>query len=209
MKLPVFLACLGLLFAATAQGGLGFVLTPAMQSGMGSNEVVFAGALTNASLIDNVYLNDIQLRFTGAATNWLAADTNIFFANVPGLLLTGETYTDMVFGVAINPSIPPGNYSGTVTLAGGLNIFATNPLASQTFQISLPPAALNFAPAGTNFVLSWPSPPRGFVLEQNPDLTTTNWTVATNTPTVSNGWNEVIIPALTGNHFYRLAYPSP
>lgn len=209
MKLRAFWAGLGLLLAASARGGLAFGLTPATQSGLGSNAVVFAGAFTNASLIDNVYLNDIRLNFTGAATNCLAADTNIFFANVPGVLLTGETYTDLVFGVVISPSIPPGNYSGTVTLAGGLNIFATNRLASQTFQISLPPATLHLASAGTNFVLSWPSPPAGFVLEHNPNLATTNWHGVTNTPTVSNGWNEVIIPPLTGNHFYRLAYPPP
>ena len=207
MKPYAFLASLGLLFATLARGGLAFSLTPATASGVGSNEVTFFGALTNTSLTDSVYLNDIRLSFTGVATNYFAADTNIFFANVPGVMLTGETYTDRVFGVVISPSIPPGIYSGTAIIAGGLNIFAMNLLASQTFQISLPPATLRIAPAGTNFALSWPSPPAGFVLEQNPDLTTTNWAVATNTPAASNGWEEVIFPSLTGNHFYRLAYP--
>jgi hypothetical protein len=122
-------------------------------------------------------------------------------------LLAGETYADIVFGVAVNPSTPPGNYSGTVTLVGGSDIFATNNLASQTFQVMLPPATLNLAPAGTNFVLSWPTQPVGSVLKQNSDLSTTNWVAVTNTPAISNGLNQVLLPPFPGNQFYRLAYP--
>lgn len=207
VKLSALVTGLGLMLAAPARAGLDFVLTSATQSGLGSNEVVFAAALTNTSLIDNTYLNDIRLSFTGAATNYLTADTNIFFANVPGILPTGGTYRGVVFGVAINRTTPPGDYSGTVILAGGSNIFATNQLAGQTFQISLPPAALTFAFAQTNLVLSWPSPPGRFVLEQNADLAATNWAAATNVLTVSNGWNEVTISPITGDQFYRLAYP--
>src|SRR5579859_5623958 len=150
LKPSLLLAALLLALATSTRADTGFFLTPGALSGIGSNEVVFAAALTNASTTDTLYLNDIQLSFTGAATNYLAADTNVFFANLPGILLAGETYADIVFGVAINPSTPPGNYSGTVTLAGGSDIFATNNLASQTFQVLLPPATLTLAPAGTN-----------------------------------------------------------
>src|SRR5260370_19871457 len=161
LKLSMLLAALLAALAASTRADTAFVLAPAALSGVGSNEIVFAAALSNASTADTLYLNDIQLSFTDAATNYLAADTNVFFANLPGILLAGETYMDVVFGVAINPSTPPGNYSGTVTLAGGSDIFATNNLASQTFQVMLPPATLNLAPAGTNFVLSWPTQPAG------------------------------------------------
>ncbi|HEY2329150.1 MAG TPA: hypothetical protein VGI63_04995 [Verrucomicrobiae bacterium] len=196
-----------LMLATVAQANLAFVLTPAARSGVGSNEVFFAATMTNANPTTNLYLNDLQLSFTNAATNYLAADTNVFFANVPGILLTNETYTDIVFGVSINPSTPRGNYSGTVSILGGANIFATNNLASQTFQISLVPAVLHLAIARTNCVISWPSPPAGFVLQACSNLSTTNWVALTNTPTVSNGWNEVIFPPGGGSCFYRLAYP--
>jgi hypothetical protein len=196
-----------LALAASIRADTAFILTPGALSGIGSNEVVFAAALTNASPTDTLYLNDIQLSFTDAATNYLAADTNVFFANLPGVLLAGETYTDVVFGVAINPSIPPGNYSGAVTLVGGSDIFATNNLASQTFQVILPPATLNLAPAGTNFVLTWPSQPAGSVLQENSDLSTTNWVTVTNTPAISNGLCQVLLPSSPGNQFYRLQYP--
>ena len=195
-----------LLSAALAQADLSFSLTPAAQSGVGTNEIFFTGALTNASLTTN-FLNNIQITFTNAATNYLTADTNVFFANVPGILLPGETYTDVIFGIAVNPATPPGNYYGTVTIQGGSDIFAAVNLTNQTFQISLPPASLGVATSGTNLVLSWPSPPGDFVLQQNSDLTTTNWTVTTNTPAITNFQNQVILPPTNGNQFYRLKYP--
>jgi hypothetical protein len=207
-KLLLLLSGFALVLAADARASLAFVLTPAAQSGVGSNQVIFAAALTNASLTgDLLYLNDLQLSFNGGATNYLAAGTNLFFANVPGILLPDETYNDIVFGVAVNPAIPPGNYSGTATVRGGPNIFATNNLASQTFQVTLPPATLRLVAAGTNCVLSWPSPPAGFALQQNSDLTKANWVTMTNTPTVSNGWNTVIFSPKGRNYFYRLTYP--
>jgi len=197
-----------LLSAASMRADLAFVLTPAAQSGVGTNEVFFTGTLTNTSLTDNLFLNNIQFSFNGAATNYLTADTNIFFANVPGILLPGETYADIVFGVAINPATPPGDYSGTATIQGGADIFAVDNLSGQTFDILLQPAALGVALSGTNLVLSWPSsPPGGFVLQQNSDLTTTNWLTVTNTPAIANGQNQVFLVPVTGNEFYRLKYP--
>lgn len=140
MRLKSFLL-LGLvvvLFSTAARAGLTFVLTPAVQSGARSNEVVFTGILSNTSLASNLFLNDIQVIFVGAETNFLTADTNTFFANVPGILLPGETYSDVVFGVTIKPATPPGDYFGSVSVLGGSNIFAAANLSSQTFQVSSP-----------------------------------------------------------------------
>jgi hypothetical protein len=121
--------------------------------------------------------------------------------------LPSETYSDVVFAIMVNPATPPGEYFGTVTIQGGTNIFAVTNLASPIFEVSLPPAALGIAPSGTNLVLSWPSPPGGFVLQQNSDLTTTNWLTVTNTQTIINGLNQVFLVPSTGNEFYRLNYP--
>jgi len=206
-KFLMLLVCGAWLPAIAVRANLGFVLAPAAQSGVGSNEVFFAATLINANQTTNLYLNDLRLSFTGAATNYLAADTNVFFANVPGVMLTNGTYADVVYGVVINPSTPPGNYSGTATVMGGANIFATNVLASQSFQVLLPPATLRLAAGRTNCVISWPSPPAGFVLQQCYDLTKTNWATVTNVTMVSNGWQKVTISPASGNWFYRLAYP--
>src|SRR5471030_2288943 len=147
LKFSTLLAGLGLLLCnASSQADLSFNLTPAAQSGVGTNEVFFTGALTNTSLTTN-FLNYIQITFTNAATNYLTADTNVFFANVPGILLPGETYTDVVFGIAINSATTPGNYSGTVTIQGGADISAAANLTNQVFQISLPAETLTVAPS--------------------------------------------------------------
>jgi hypothetical protein len=196
-----------LLSAALAPADLAFFLTPAVQSDVGSNEVVFTGTLINTSLTDNLFLNNIQISFIGSTTSYLTADTNVFFANVPGILLPGEIYSDVVFAIAINPATPPGQYFGSVTLQGGTNIFAATNLASPIFEVTLPPAALSIALSGTNLLVSWPSPPGSFGLQQNSDLTTTNWTTITNAPVVANGQNQVILPSGFGNQFYRLEYP--
>jgi hypothetical protein len=209
MRSKIFMLLSGLasLLASSAQADLAFVLTPAAQSDVGSNEVVFTGMLINTSLTDDLFLNDIQFNFIDEADNYLAADTNAFFANVPGILLPGEIYSDVVFGITIFPSTPPGQYFGIVAIQGGTNIFAASSLAGPIFEVSLPPVAMGITLSGTNLVLSWPSPPGGFVLQQNSDLATTNWTATTNTPTFTNGQNQVIFSPATGQRFYRLEYP--
>jgi hypothetical protein len=195
------------LFTMSARADLAFLVTPAAQSGVGCNEVFFTGTLTNTSLSDELFLNNIQISFTDGATNYLAADTNAFFANVPGLLLSNETYLDIVFGVTIAPATPPGHYYGTVTIQGGTNIFAVTNLSSQAFQVSLPPAALGVTLSGGSLVLSWPSPPGGFTLLENSDLTTTNWVAVTNTPVFTNGQNQVSLLPTNASEFYWLEYP--
>jgi len=207
VKLLLLLSGLTLLMSvASMRADLIFAVTPVVQSDVGSDEVFFTGTFTNTSLTTN-FLNNIQFAFTNAATNYLTADTNVFFANVPGILLPGETYTDVVFGIAVNPATPPGVYSGTATIQGGTNIFAATNLSSQAFQVFLPTAALVVKTSGSNLVFSWPSPPGNFVLQQNSNLATTNWTAATNTPTTTNGQNQIILSPAGSNLFYRLKYP--
>jgi hypothetical protein len=208
LKLLLLLSGLALLrSAAPAPADLAFFLTPAVQPGIGSNEVCFTGTLINTSLTDELFLNDIQFSLIDGAAGWLTADTNVFFANVPGILLPFETYSDVVFGIAINPATPPGQYFGFVTIRGGTNIIAATSLASPIFEVSLAPAALAIARSGPSLVLSWPAPPGGFVLQKNSDLTTTNWVTATNIPVVVNGRSQVTLSPATGSQFYRLAHP--
>lgn len=86
-----------------------------------------------------------------------------------------------------------GNYS----LSGGFwALFAVQTPGAPLLSISRTP---------TNSVLiSWPSPSTGFVLQQNANLTTTNWTTVPQTP-VDNGTNvTVIIYPPTGSWYFRL-----
>jgi hypothetical protein len=57
-------------------------------------------------------------------------------------------------------------------------------------------------------VISWPTNGTGgFTLQQNADLTTTNWTAVPDAPTVTNGMNTLELGPLTGNSFFRLEHP--
>ena len=167
----------------------------------------FSGQLINTSLTDNLFLNNIQFDFIDEADDFLAADTNAFFANVPGILLPGGAYTDVVFGITIASNTPPGQYFGMVTIQGGGNIFGATNLATPIFEITLPASAMSIALSVTNVTLSWPTPPGSFTLQQNSDLTTTNWSAATNTPILTNGQYEVILAPAGARQFYRLEYP--
>jgi hypothetical protein len=97
-----------------------------------SNEVFFTGILSNTDPTNDLYLNGIQFTASGSFT----PDSNAFFANVPGILSAGQTYSDVVFGVTINPATPAGDYFGAVTILGGSNIFAASNLATLPFQVS-------------------------------------------------------------------------
>ena len=201
MYLKPLLSVLVLLLAGLpASADLALTLTPSVKSGLGTNEVAFAGILTNRNTTGNLFLNNIGVSFNSGGTNF-GAETNVFFANVPGILLPGETYNDVVFAVSLSPATPPGNYSGTVTISGGTDIFGVTALASQTFQITLLPT-LAISLAGTNKVLSWSA--GNYVLQENSDLQTTNWVTVTNAPTLVNGQNQLMLPPSAGNGFYRL-----
>jgi hypothetical protein len=123
---------------AGANTNVVFALTPAVQPGNGNYEAVFTGRFSNTNLTDNLYFNNLQVSFNGAATNYLVAGTNAFFANVPGVLTAGQTYSDVVFSVLIGLATPTGDYSGSVTIQGGTNVFDTDSLATLTFEVSLP-----------------------------------------------------------------------
>lgn len=72
-----------------------------------------------------------------------------------------------------------------------------------------PAPVLNIIPASSNLAFSWVVPSTDFVLQQNSDLTTTNWTDVTNTPTLNltNLQNQVILSPSGSNAFYRLKTP--
>ena len=55
--------------------------------------------------------------------------------------------------------------------------------------------------------VSWPSPSTGYVLQQNSDLTTTNWVDVAQAPSDNGTTKTVIVNLPTGKMFYRLKKP--
>jgi photosystem II stability/assembly factor-like uncharacterized protein len=74
---------------------------------------------------------------------------------------------------------------------------------------TMPSPLLNLTPLGGNLAASWIIPSTNFVLQQNLDLTTTNWSDMTNPPWLNptNLRDEVILSPTNGSVFYRLKTP--
>lgn len=70
-----------------------------------------------------------------------------------------------------------------------------------------PTPSLNLARAGTNVVASWTVPSLDFVLQQNPNLSETNWTDVPIPPVLNltNLQQEVLVPKV-GTRFFRLKH---
>jgi hypothetical protein len=126
---------------------LDFFLTPSLQAGAGGGSVVFQGTLANFTTSD-LFLNDFDISFTPPAGTYLADDHNFFFFNVPGVLEAGETYTGPIFRLLIAPATPPGAYFGSATILGGADEFTFDPIASQSFEVSLVPEPATMATTG-------------------------------------------------------------
>jgi hypothetical protein len=69
-----------------------------------------------------------------------------------------------------------------------------------------PTPFLNIVNSNSNFALSWLVLSTNFALQQNLDLTTTNWVTLTNAPTLNltNLNNELTFPQTNSSDFYRL-----
>jgi hypothetical protein len=116
----------------------------------------------------------------------------------------GGTSTGGVYSVSGTIGQPDGSVQ---TMAGG-NYSLIGGFWS-VIGLATPGAPnLTIALTTTNtVVVSWPSPSTGFALQQNADLTTTNW-LGVPQSVSDDGTNKFIIvnPPL-GNRFYRLIKP--
>jgi hypothetical protein len=63
---------------------------------------------------------------------------------------------------------------------------------------------LTITHSGNNVIISWPSPATGFVLQQNGNLNTVNWTASDFMVNSNSTTMSIIIPSPTGNLFFRL-----
>lgn len=105
--------------------------TPAVSVTPG-NTVIFTGTLTNSDAT-KVFLNDVQCPVPAELT----LQTNAFFANVPGILLPGESYTGPIFSVSVSGNAAPGDYTCTLTVKGGADILAAGSLAPADFTLTV------------------------------------------------------------------------
>ena len=90
-------------------------------------------------------------------------------------------------------------YGGWSTHYSGLSghLFGDTPQAAQPL--------LTASHVGTNVVVSWPTPYTGFVLQQNTNVNTTNWTTSSLKITKDSVTSRVTVPAASSKLFFRLA----
>jgi hypothetical protein len=93
-------------------------------------------------------------------------------------------------------SVTTGNYVIEGGFWSDLEVAPEPPTPGLTIELVSPSSALVW----------WPAPSTGFVLQQNTNLTTTNWVAVTNPPVVANGEEQVTVSPLVGTRYYRLKY---
>jgi len=144
-----------------------------------------------------------------------SADGTGLVAVIKDSSLHGDIYTSTNSGATwISNSVPfprVGWYAVSSSADGGKLAAVTvqgSPLGIYTLQ-STPPPQLNLAPSSNNLAFSWTVPSTNFVLQQNSELRTANWTNVTNTPMLNlmNLQNQISLPLPAGNVFYRLKTP--
>src|SRR5262249_44225145 len=98
---------------------------------------------------------------------------------------------------------------------GFSNVFTVTPLLPPLpaasllglhgFQLQLLPRLTSTVTSTNTIVLSWPTEQTTYALQQNPDLSPTNWMTLPNTPTTV-GQNQQVILSVppTSRMFYRL-----
>jgi hypothetical protein len=110
----------------------------------------------------------------------------------------GDIIEDQVATVA-------GVYDATALL--GSNTWLMQ-LAAFRAAVAVTPPGLNLIVTATNtLALAWPTVTVSFHLQENSDLTTTNWLDVTNTPQNSGSNEVVVLPLPAAPRYYRLRYP--
>lgn len=126
-------ALLLLLQAAPAKAGLIFSLDVPVVFGTSGTEVDVTGSLLNPDT-DPVFLNTA---FGSLFSPDLDFDYTNYFAVVPRVLNSGDSYSGPIFAIIFGSAAQPGDYSGSFTIQGGVDGEAFDDLATQNFQVTV------------------------------------------------------------------------
>jgi hypothetical protein len=95
-----------------------------------------------------------------------------------------------------------------MTVAGGGFTYTFPPYSMTLFTLAPTSPMLTVFPTASNsLVVSWPYPSAGWILLQNTDLATTNWTAPPETIQNDGTNNFIIIAPPIGNRFFELLQP--
>ena len=148
------------------------------------------------------YWNYVACSADGDTLIATAASVNYPYVAISGL------YTSFDGGVTwVSNNVPSAKWFACSSSADGSKLVAVADGGGIYTFSSTPRPQLNLTTASNNSVFSWTLPSTNFVLQQNSDLTTPNWSNMTNAPVLNftNLQNQVTLPVAGGNAFYRLA----
>lgn len=143
---------------ADASAAVTIVLDQPDVNAAAGRTLVFTGTITNNDATAKVFLNDFQF----SAPAGLALQPNVFFANVPGILLPYESYAGPIFSATLGAGASPADYGGTITVFGGADIFASGTLVTTGITVFSPavtilatvPDASEFGPVPGAFTVT-------------------------------------------------------
>lgn len=109
----------------------------------------------------------------------------------------------------ITASVPGGATTGPISViaAGGLST-SSSPFSINS-PLPPPPVALAIALVGNQLVLSWPTNAAAYALQQNADLTSTNWSAYGGSIITNGAIQSATLTAPGTNLFFRLIAPNP
>jgi photosystem II stability/assembly factor-like uncharacterized protein len=116
-------------------------------------------------------------------------------------------YTSTDAGVNWQPAVASAaNWKSVASSADGHKLVAAVYRGGIYTCQTTPKPVLDLTPSATGFLISWIVPSMPFVLQENADLTTTNWNDVTTAPILNftNLYYEVSVPVASANRFYRL-----
>jgi hypothetical protein len=119
-------------------------------------------------------------------------------------------FTSSDFGFTwTSNDVPAVNWSCVASSADGNKLVAGSSYGGIWTRQTTPEPRLGIASLSNSFTVSWTVPSTDFVLQQNLDLTTTNWTDVTNPPilNLTNLQNQVTLSPSNRSGFYRLKTP--
>jgi len=129
--------------------------------------------------------------------------------NTPGTYKFSLTFGPNEGGFFATATIRPSPEKRTATNSPATNWYAVGsaPDGSKlvmTADDSQPAPVLSITHSGGGMVVSWPAAFTGFVLQENSDLSTTNWVDVTDPVNKVGEQNQVLISSPADNNFYRL-----
>lgn len=140
---------------------------------------------------------------SASGTNWILAETETLDASVYTSSDGGVTWVSNL-SACVGP-VSHCEWGGAAVSADGCEFVAAD--GSVWVGYNTPSPQLNIQPTDQVMTLSWLIPSTNFVLQQNSDLATSNWTDVSNSPVLNftNLQQQVSIPSSPSNNFFRLS----